>query len=85
MTNKWDWDSQEAKKEISKRNHDAIRRLFEVLNLVKGFEVSYSNPSSGTMLLSIDGKACLMDISQLLNADDMLFSEQVKDYQYLLK
>ena len=80
-----DKDYEDEKEEIARRNHDAIIKIFDTINRAKGFEVSYSNPSNGKLLVRIDGHVMLVELTQILGSDGLTFEEQVRKNQFLFR
>lgn len=70
--------------EIKRRNHSAINDLFKVLNMIKGYEVSYSSSANGKMLVSYEGQLYMLSIEQITGADGLCVIDQFKKYKFLL-
>lgn len=77
-------DAVKEDEEIKRRNHSAINDLFKVLNMIKGYEVSYSSSANGKMLVSYEGQLYMLSIEQITGADGLCVADQFRQYQFLL-
>lgn len=75
----------DKKEEIARRNHDAIIKIFDTINRAKGFDIAYSDPHNGKLLVRIDGHVMLVELTQILGSDGLTFEEQVKKNQFLFR
>lgn len=74
------------------RNYDITNKIFEVLNDIKGFEVSTSNPRNGIIIARYNGTSFYVNIEPIFNdneegrkADSKSFEELVKEHKWVFK
>ena len=69
---------------IGTLNYDIVTRTSDMLNKIKGYEVGYTNPRKGRMIVNFRGENFLIDISHLsVNIGENTLDNAMKEYNYL--
>lgn len=74
------------------RNYSITGKIFEILNMIKGFEVATSNPAKGKIIARYKGVSYYIEISPIFNdneegkeADSKPFKNVVETHRWIFK
>lgn len=77
--------SEESLKEVTEgKNYDLVTDLSQKLNLLKGYEVGYSNPKKGIFIINKEGTNYVVNVNPILK-DDMSLKEAMHEFGYLFR
>lgn len=65
-------------------NYEFITNTSAHLNHLKGYEVGYSNPRKGLMIVNFNGQNYLVNVKPV-GKENTPLSNAMKEYQYLFK
>lgn len=74
--------SSEELKDMEAKNYGLVSDMASKLNNLKGYEVGYSNPRKGKMIVNHNGENYLVDIEPIGNGS---LEDAMNEYGYMFK
>ena len=74
----------EELEKMQNMNYGFVTNTSTHLNHLKGYEVGYSNPRKGVMIVNFNGQNYLVDIEPI-GKENTPLSDVMKEYQYIFK
>lgn len=77
--------SVEELKEMRDKNYEFVTETASILNKVKGYEVGYSNPKKGKMIVNLHGVNYMVDIEPIETNNESTLKNAMKEYSFVFK
>ena len=74
--------SPEEFRDMEAKNYDLVNDMASKLNNLKGYNVGYSNPKKGKMIINYNGENYLVDIEPIGNGS---LEDAMNEYGYVFK
>lgn len=71
--------------ELRGKNYDFVVNTANILNKMKGYEVGYSNPRKGKMIVNYNGVNYMVDIEPIGTKGEPTLGNAMKEYGFIFK